>query len=42
MSNELQYQISLTLIPNIGAVQAKQLLEHFGDATSISKPRKKI
>jgi len=41
MSNELLYQISLTLIPNIGAVQAKQLLEHFGDASSIFKAKKK-
>lgn len=41
MSNELLHQISLTLIPNIGAVQAKQLLEHFGDAPSIFKAKKK-
>ncbi|MBC7588299.1 MAG: DNA-protecting protein DprA [Chitinophagaceae bacterium] len=41
MTNELLYQISLTLIPNIGAVQAKQLLEHFGNAESIFKSKKK-
>jgi DNA processing protein len=37
MPNELLYQIALTLIPNIGAVQAKILIEHFGDAESIFK-----
>jgi DNA processing protein len=37
MNNDLFYQIALTLIPNIGAVQAKLLLEHFGDAATIFK-----
>lgn len=41
MTNDLLYQISLTLIPNIGAVQAKQLMEHFGNAESIFKAKKK-
>ncbi len=35
MTNELLHQIALTLIPGIGAVQAKILIEHFGDATSV-------
>jgi len=35
MSNELLYQLALTLVPNIGDVQAKVLLQHFGDASSI-------
>lgn len=35
MKESLLYQISLTLIPNVGAVQAKALLERFGDAKSI-------
>ena len=37
MPNNLLYQISLTLIPNIGAVHAKILLEHFGNAENIFK-----
>jgi len=37
MSNNLLYQIALTLVPNIGSVQAKLLIEHFGDAASIFK-----
>jgi len=41
MNEELLYQIALTLIPGIGAVQAKQLLEHFGNASSILKARTK-
>ncbi len=31
------YQRALTLIPNIGAIQGKLLIEHFGDAESIFK-----
>jgi DNA processing protein len=41
MTNELLYQISLTLIPHIGAVQAKQLIEHFGNAETVFKAKKK-
>ncbi len=41
MDNGLLYQISLTLIPNIGPVQAKQLLEHFGDAQTVFKAKKR-
>ena len=41
MTNDLLYQIALRQIPNIGAVQAKQLVEHFGDAASIFKASKK-
>jgi DNA processing protein len=37
MSNDLLYQIALTLVPNIGSVQAKVLIEYFGDAASIFK-----
>jgi DNA processing protein len=39
--NDLRYQIALTLINGIGVVQAKQLMEHFGDAESIFKARRK-
>jgi DNA processing protein len=41
MNPELLYRIALTQIPNIGAIQAKLLIEHFGDATSIFKAKKK-
>lgn len=35
MSNDLLYQIALSLTTNIGPVQAKILVEHFGNAQSI-------
>lgn len=35
MTNDLLYQISLTRIPNIGPVQAKILVDHFGDCCDI-------
>lgn len=35
MKDELLYQIALTLLPNIGAVQAKALLDAFGNAKTI-------
>ena len=35
MKSELIYQISLTLIPHIGPVQARVLLEHFKSASAI-------
>jgi DNA processing protein len=39
--DELLHRIALTMIPGIGPVQAKQLTEHFGDAQSIFKAKKK-
>jgi DNA processing protein len=39
MHNELLYQLALTLVPNIGDVQSKILVQHFGDATSIFKAK---
>ncbi|MER3463411.1 MAG: DNA-protecting protein DprA [Chitinophagaceae bacterium] len=39
MQNELLYQLALTLVPNVGDVQAKLLLQHFGDATAIFKAK---
>ena len=39
MTNDLLYQIALTLIPNIGPVQAKILLQHF-EAPEIFKAKK--
>ena len=40
MHSELFYQLALTLLPNIGDVQAKILVQHFGDASSIFKAKK--
>ena len=39
MTNDLLYQLALTLVPNIGPVQAKILLQHF-EAEEIFKARK--
>jgi len=41
MHNDLLYQIALTLVPNIGDVHAKALLNRYGDAQSIFKAKKK-
>lgn len=41
MTNELLYQIALTLVPNIGCVHAKVLIENFGNAENIFKAKKK-
>ena len=41
MHNDLLYQIALTLIPNIGDVHAKALVNIYGDAQSIFKAKKK-
>ncbi len=41
MHQDLLHQIALTLVPNIGDVRAKALLETFGDAESIFKASKK-
>ena len=40
MNSDLFHQLALTLIPNIGDVQAKILVQHFGDAASIFKAKK--
>jgi DNA processing protein len=39
LANDLLYQLSLTLVPNIGPVQAKILLQHF-DVTEIFNAKK--
>jgi DNA processing protein len=39
MNSELLYQLALTLIPNIGDVQAKLLIQHFGNASDVFKAR---
>lgn len=41
MPNELLYQIALTLIPHIGDIHAKALVNHFGNAEDIFKAKKK-
>lgn len=40
MNSELLNQLALTLVPNIGDVQAKILINHFGDATSVFNAKK--
>jgi DNA processing protein len=40
MSNDLLYQIALTLVPNIGDVHAKALVNRYGDAESIFKAKR--
>src|ERR1700710_1438134 len=42
MYSELIYQVSLSLIPNIGDVHAKALVNHFGNAASIFAAKKKV
>lgn len=39
--NERFYQLALTFIPNIGSVQARNLVEHFGSAAAIFKAKQK-
>ena len=40
MQNELLHRIALTLVPHIGPVQARLLVDHFGDAASIFKAKR--
>ena len=42
MNNNLLHQVALTLVPNIGAVQARILVNHFGDAAAIFKAKKSV
>lgn len=41
MQNQLLYQVALTLVPHIGDVNAKTLVNHFGNAEAIFKASKK-
>ena len=41
MQKELLYQIALALVPNIGDVRAKALVNHFKDATAVFHASKK-
>ena len=40
-AERLQYQIALTLVPNIGDIHAKALINHFGSAEAIFYAPKK-
>lgn len=40
-NNDLLYRIALTLIPNIGCVQAKTLVDFYGSAENVFKAKKK-
>jgi DNA processing protein len=40
--NDLLYQLSLTLVPHIGPVQAKLLMEHFDNAAAVFKAPKSL
>lgn len=42
MPSELHYQIALTLVPYIGNVHAKILVDHFGTAEAIFRARKSV
>lgn len=43
MDNDLLYQVALTLVPNIGDVHAKSLINHLGSAENIFKaPKHKL
>ncbi len=41
MPNDLYYQVALTMVPNIGAIQAKILADHFITAENIFTAKKK-
>ena len=41
MINDLLYQVALTIVPNVGAVQAKILVDHFGSAQATFLAKKK-
>ena len=41
MTQDLLYQIALTLVPNIGCIQAKILIENYKTAENIFKAKKK-
>ncbi|HEY1114532.1 MAG TPA: DNA-processing protein DprA [Chitinophagaceae bacterium] len=41
MSSELVYQLALTLVPNIGDVQARLLVQHYGSASAVFKAKRR-
>lgn len=42
MNNELFHQLALTLVPNIGDVQSKILIQHFGEVAAIFKAKTSV
>ena len=42
MNDQLLYQLALTLVPNIGDVHAKILVQHFGDARSVFQAKPSV
>lgn len=42
MNSTLLYQIALTLVPRIGPVQARLLVDHIGDAEQIFKEKRQV
>ncbi len=40
LQQELLYQIALTIVPNIGHVHARNLVQHFGSASAVFKAKK--
>jgi DNA processing protein len=42
MASQLYYQIALTLVPYIGNVHAKILVDHFGNAEAVFQARKSV
>ncbi|MEO7530767.1 MAG: DNA-processing protein DprA [Sediminibacterium sp.] len=41
MKDELYYRVALTMIPDLGPIRARLLVEHFGSASSVLKAKKK-
>jgi DNA processing protein len=41
MKDELLYQVALTMVPDLGPVRARLLVDHFGDAAAVFIARKK-
>jgi DNA processing protein len=41
VKDELYYQVALTIIPELGPIRARLLVEHFGHASAVFKAKKK-
>lgn len=41
MQDEMYYRVALTLVPDLGAIRSRQLVDHFGTAAAIFKAKKK-
>jgi DNA processing protein len=40
MMEDLLHRIAITLVPNIGVIQARTLIDHFGDAANVFRAKK--